>query len=183
MRDFQQPVIFQAQEYIHVITETTFILYTSQQSHKMSCFRVENFVANVIVSAGTTLRLQTKHDAEFNSRSYRRREEEDQRSLSVGGYNSSVPICCNVRTTKGKLAYHQTCRVLLSPLMQSVMKAVDNIHYADEMKPNCPSLKWPKAIWSRQAVTDSESQPLTSRSHAALGLLRPIRKQLHLQYV
>lgn len=43
--------------------------------------------------------------------------------------------------------------------MQSVMKAVDNIHYADEMKPNCPSLKWPKAIWSRQAVTDSEPAP------------------------
>lgn len=53
--------------------------------------------------------------------------------------------------------------------MQSVMKAVDNIHYADEMKPNCPSLKWPTAIWSRQAVTDSAGQPLTSGSHAALG--------------
>jgi len=30
MSDFQQPVIFQAQEYLHLISESTSIVHTSQ---------------------------------------------------------------------------------------------------------------------------------------------------------
>jgi len=43
-----------------------------------------------------------KEDSEFNSRSCRRREEQDQWSLSVDGYNSTVPTCCNCPITQGK---------------------------------------------------------------------------------